>query len=507
MDIKSPSPKVAVIGAGPAGLAASLLLLREGFRVALFESHSKPGGCASYFRRKTSDGRAMTFDAGATVLNGMAPGQWLERALESCGVALPAYEPLGLLRLRLPGEDPRDLDPRDDKTWIASLLGAFPEEAPREAYLAQAARSARLLGELLPRVPHLPLEKLADLRLSLPTLGGALRLAPDLLKGFRRSFAEELDEQGFGPRFRRFVEMQLLITLQAGAESVHPLYGRMALFFYPQGSGNVRGGFKALMDAMLGAVEKHERGHVAMRTPVLSISPSNDGYEIRTEAKRWGPFDHVISTLPRFDTLRLRSEGQAAHAWERHRHECWSANVAYLIVRDHPELPAAPFGAHLSSAPDATDAPGGGDVYVSFSSRGDAERGPAGLRSVTISTHAHPDAWRDVARGTPGYAAAKAAAGAPLVEAFARSFPEVEILVREFATPKTFQRYTRRREGTVGGLPMTYANTFFRSPSQRTGLRNFWQIGDTSFPGQSVYGTAIGAAACVEKILGRKLKI
>jgi glutamate synthase (NADPH/NADH) small chain len=40
--------KVAIIGSGPAGLAASILLAREGFSVTIFESHEKIGGILRY---------------------------------------------------------------------------------------------------------------------------------------------------------------------------------------------------------------------------------------------------------------------------------------------------------------------------------------------------------------------------------------------------------------------------------------------------------------------------
>jgi glutamate synthase (NADPH/NADH) small chain len=44
----NPDKKVAIIGSGPAGLAAAILLAREGFSVTIFESHEKIGGVLRY---------------------------------------------------------------------------------------------------------------------------------------------------------------------------------------------------------------------------------------------------------------------------------------------------------------------------------------------------------------------------------------------------------------------------------------------------------------------------
>ncbi len=43
-----PNKKVAIIGSGPAGLTAAILLAREGFSVTVFESHEKIGGVLRY---------------------------------------------------------------------------------------------------------------------------------------------------------------------------------------------------------------------------------------------------------------------------------------------------------------------------------------------------------------------------------------------------------------------------------------------------------------------------
>ncbi len=81
--------KVAVIGAGAAGLATGIYLARKGFSVTIFEKNSFPGGrCASF----SKDGHR--FDIGATLL--MMP-QVYERTFSDFGKNM--FEELDLVRM------------------------------------------------------------------------------------------------------------------------------------------------------------------------------------------------------------------------------------------------------------------------------------------------------------------------------------------------------------------------------------------------------------------------
>src|SRR3954470_2720574 len=67
-----------VIGAGFGGLGAALTLAERGARVAIVETLTYPGGCASTFRRN-----GYRFESGATLFSGLAKGQlfgdWIAR--------------------------------------------------------------------------------------------------------------------------------------------------------------------------------------------------------------------------------------------------------------------------------------------------------------------------------------------------------------------------------------------------------------------------------------------
>ena len=64
-------------------------------------------------------------------------------------------------------------------------------------------------------------------------------------------------------------------------------------------------------------------------------------------------------------------------------------------------------------------------------------------------------------------------------------------------TPVTFQRFTRRTPGWVGGFPQT---NLFRTWGPRL-APNLWMVGDSIFPGQSTAAVALGGLRVAHSIL------
>ena len=495
--------RVAVIGAGPAGLFAAHLLHREGAEVALFESHSKAGGCASYFRRKGDFGTA-SFDAGATILNEMSEGRFLRRLLDHCGIEVPSrFRKNICVVFDLEGQSKFLVECTSFESFEKSLAAAFPQDAQGlRAFFARYRAPVEALRESLGRVPHLPLERWQDLRLGWPALAPLRALWPFAFET-RLSFADICVRYNFSEALRRWIDMNFLITLQCPATDCFPLVGAYALCFYLWDSGSLEGGMRALFESMLKKLS--EEAPVFMRSPVAAIEKTGEDFFLElSDKRRAGPFDIVISSLPRYDTARIfrgpAAFGSASH-WESLDRELWGAFVSYLVVKDSPELPSSPFNAHIRLA--------GHETYVSFSGRNCPERCAEGLRTVTLSAHSRSAEWFPDGEklAGPRYDRLKERRGEELLKAFRHSFAQIEIVFREHGSPRSFFKYTRRREGTVGGIPLSKAHSLWNAPSPRSFVPQLYQIGDTSFPGPSVLGTAIGACAVVEKILGRKLSI
>ncbi|MCX8033716.1 MAG: hypothetical protein N3A00_00170 [Thermodesulfovibrio sp.] len=64
------------------------------------------------------------------------------------------------------------------------------------------------------------------------------------------------------------------------------------------------------------------------------------------------------------------------------------------------------------------------------------------------------------------------------------------------ATPETFFRYLGRR--SVGGIPITRENVFWRIPSNFTPFNNLYLVGDSYFSYQGWIGISMGLRNLME---------
>ena len=70
------------------------------------------------------------------------------------------------------------------------------------------------------------------------------------------------------------------------------------------------------------------------------------------------------------------------------------------------------------------------------------------------------------------------------------------------ASPRTFERFTQREAGAVGGVPRRAGLHHYRALGPRRVLDGLWLVGDSVFPGQSTLATALGGvrtAACIAR--------
>jgi phytoene dehydrogenase-like protein len=142
----------------------------------------------------------------------------------------------------------------------------------------------------------------------------------------------------------------------------------------------------------------------------------------------------------------------------------------------------------------------GNNVLVSLSPPGDRGYGPDDVRVATLSTHTRPGDWLGLDRTT--HRSRKAELGDRLLDALSRAIPGAETSLRhaEFATPRSFQRYTRRTAGAVGGPPASRSNTNLLAVGPDVFGPDIWVVGDSVFPGQGTMAVVLSALRVVERI-------
>lgn len=508
-----------VVGAGFGGLAAALALAEGGARVLVCEASSYPGGCASTFERA-----GLRFEAGATLFSGLGPeqlfGRWIAR--HAIDVQVDWIDPL--VELRAPHLQLRV--ERDREAFVRNLcaLPGAPVQALRR-FFDQQRRIADLTWELFGDPSLLPpLGPRAVLRhaLRLPRLAP---LAGTLLPALGRPLSSVLERFGlaeFEP-LRLWLDATCQITLQERAGEVEALFGLAAMDYFWRGTGHVRDGIGVLAEGLACAIRR-SGGEVALACGVKQLvresgaSRSTDLGPWKVVTRRGVASTRAVLTnvLPQSLTalvdgplreggvlaaepaLGARSRARLA-AWGESVRGGWGACMLYRSVRTPTD--ASSSAQHLQLIADSSQSLlEGNHVFASIAGAADRGRSPAGTRTVTVSTHV-PLAEL-LLLGESERAERVAAIQSRMRATLARRAPEWEAVESELpASPRTFERFTGRFGGFVGGLPRRAGWSAYRGLFDGPLERGLHLIGDSVFPGQSTLAVALGGVRAAERVL------
>jgi C-3',4' desaturase CrtD len=484
--------RIVVIGAGIGGLAAAALLAKAGLDVTLLEAHTYAGGCAGTFFHG-----GYRFDAGATLAAGFEPGGGMTRLGEALGIEWPVEQAEVAMRVHLPDE--RAVTRWTDETaWERERRAAFGNEG--ESFWRWQEQTADALWDLALRAVPWPPQSARDVA-ALARAGGRLAAAaPFRLPQFGldavRPIAAHLASAP--PTLRHYVDGQLLIAAQTTSPAANSLYGAAALDMPRRGVAHVRGGIGQIAARLVEAV-RCQGGQVHLRQRVTSVERTRAGFTIRTHRKGEFATDEILFNLPPWDAGRLMA-GHAPEALRRAERppDGWGAFMVYVGL-DGSALPSdTPLHNQVLLR---TPLGEGNSVFLSLSLPDDLARASQGHRALTISTHTDLRSWWDLfERDRGAYEARKAEYTERVIAAAEVALPGLRSAAKLVlpGTPVTFQRYTGRSLGWVGGFPQT---SLFRAWGPRV-AEGVWLVGDSIFPGQSILATALGGtrvAAAVQR--------
>lgn len=478
-----------VIGAGHAGLSCAALMAQKGQNVLLLESHSDIGGCAGRFARK-----AFVYDAGATTLSGLAhqgPLAQLVKDLELAPLLYPV-DP-SLIILSPTGRQMRRYRKRE--RWVAELNEHFPHIAHKNAW-EKIERINQQAWQLLPELKSFPPQNLrqAFSLISPKTLKG-LALLPLLNSSFAQLLGPEAQRDA---EFMAIINEMLLISTQSRAHEVNALIGSLGAS-YLSDTWVPHGGMAALGDQILEKFFQFN-GTLLTKSRVTHIEKDGQLWKVRTHKEQEFTSGKLISTLPMWNHKTLGPD-EIKPQIERHEKahpQSWGAITAYTGIRFKKTPPASYFQVHSPDIPYSE----GASVFISLSHPDDNLRAPTGQHALTASVHTHEKHW-PYPRPTQEYKDQKKNLDKAFQKVIQRTFSEYgpELLGKlEVGTPHTFERYTGRFKGRVGGLPHKQLETLWRYPSSLTNLKGFYRLGDTVFPGQGVVGVVSGAQKLVQHL-------
>ncbi len=478
-----------IIGSGYAGLSAAALLSREGFSVCVLEAHTTIGGCASFYRKNK-----FTFDVGATTLSGVLPDQPVGKLFSELNISpkLKKVDP-GLI-IKISGKEM--IRYADKEKWIEAAKFYF-NSAGQQNFWENVFKIDKMAWEFISNNSYLPPNNIFDL----------IKLAriknlhySRLLTGLFSSVQKILNKYELSdPLFNLFIDEQLLITTQNTKLDAPFLTAAMGLAYpsetyYPYG-----GMYKPALEIM--RVLKSNSGEIKFNRKVNSLDKKKDYYEVKTENGETFFAKGVLSSVPIWNMVELTS-GEIQNYYQKYSDYfdfAWGAFTLNFAIETKVDLPSNYYQIHTEENIPNCDAK---SFFVSFSEKNDFEKAPEGWRTITISCHTKVYRWQNITKET--YGKQKEVTEKFIISKLFEEIPQLENSKLEWllsGTPLTFEHYTQRKNGFVGGIPHSISKNWLKMPPNQTPFTNLYQIGDTAFPGQGTPGVILGALSTIRRIL------
>jgi C-3',4' desaturase CrtD len=484
---------VAVIGGGISGMATAARLQAAGLRTVVFEAHGQPGGCAGFFRR-----REFAFDVGATTLVDFSRGGIGGEFLEVIGLTnLPAEELPGYVAW-LPDREVTLY--RDVQRWKDERLEKLGDSPAHYELWQLLDRLADVFWQATRRGVKLPVQSAGDLwrivRSIAPSDWSLARYVNWTMGDLLRSLGLRGDAPLVG-----LLSMLLEDTVHARIDDAPLVNGSLGITIRGAGLTRVRGGMFGFWRRFTSRY-RELGGELHVGCPVHRVEPLGGRFQVHT---RRGIFaaQQVVSALPAELTARLGLalvSRRLETYLRRNKNALGGALVLFLGVPER-QIVGHDFTHHQLFQDYGKRLGNGNNMFMSVSSPGDTECAPAGCRAVMISTHCELADWEGLSEAD--YAAQKEAMTARLLARARRVYPNLgeQPLVCELGTPCTFERFTRRPRGAVGGYRLRLGNSNQRAIPHNIGIPGFWLVGDTTWPGLGTVACIHGSRIVAEAIL------
>ncbi|WPM32136.1 NAD(P)/FAD-dependent oxidoreductase [Hydrogenobacter sp. T-2] len=479
----------AVVGGGIGGVLASSLLSHMGKDVILFEALDYLGGCAGTFQRK-----GFYYNVGAATFVGAEEELPVGKIAKYVGLELP-IKPI----------DPAMVIYLGDKTirrWknrelaLEEISKAFPGLNHRAFWKRVYEVSDAMWSMWCDSLPY-PSLTLPFRNLSKHPVGFLSTL---LCNFFSAKRVVKVYLGDFNSDYELFLTHHTLITAQGFLEEVPFSVASLGLTYPNLTNYYVIGGMGKLLDTFAQRVK-----HVSMKTRVKAIRKKPWGFLIETNKGQYEAKRVILNTtLWKAGDLIEELKDFSERAKRRYS-KLWGAFTIYMTVEG--ELPKDFSHHHFILLREPIPYTGSRSLFLSISEEDDPVLSKEKTRSITISTHTRLELWEGLSKEE--YEERKERATEYCLELIYKHLPELRALkkLHVFAgTPKTFERYTGRYRGSVGGIPVIKENFPFSYPSSLTPVEGVYLVGDTVFPGQGWPGVSMGVINLL-KLIERDFQI
>jgi len=481
--------KVAVIGAGMAGLSAAALLARDGAAVTVYERNWMTGGCSSTYSRK-----GYRFETGATTLVGLDQGMPLAVLLHSLGIELEAE------RLELPMQVHMDgavINRYNHlEQWIQEAEMHFGPHN-QAGFWQECMRVAEQVWAVSTRQLTFPPQNLTDLcGMARRVQVRQLALLPPVLNSMYALLRRHNLHNN--RHFIRFIDEQLLITAQNTHKGVNGAFGCTALAYTLFGNYYLNGGMSTLVDKMADYI-RVKGGQIILRHAVSELVPEHHGWRIigENEGSEAEHHDAIVSAIPINNLVELLpKQHPKTHQLSR---RCFTSDQLYSAFQlgvgyiPKTSLQSIHHQIHLTRPlPEL----GSRSIFVSLHPETDASRAPAGRATASISTH-----WPN-----PGHLWVDSFEA--IIESILKEVEQAGIIERSKidylhdSGPRSWEKWTGRKWGFVGGYPQQTNIPPWKMQGARSGFAGLYLCGDSTYPGQGIPGAVLSGMIAHNKLKG-----
>jgi len=490
--------EIIVVGAGIAGLTTAAILSKYGFKVTLIESHSQSGGCAGTFKRKN-----YIFDVGATQVAGLEDDGIHSKIFKFLQIPLPkatVLDPSCVVDLS-DGSQPINIW-YESKEWIRERNTQFPGS---EKFWNLCSLIHQNNWKFASNNPVLPFNNLWDLSQFINALSPINLLTGILIKSsmfdLLKICGSHKDE-----RLIKFLNLQLKLYSQEDVFNTAALYGCTVLQMSqkPHGLFHLKESMQALSKAL--EVSLKETGVnvlLSEKVNLLNYDSKNKYWKVLTKKGKKN-FEYisqdVVYTPPPQSLLQSLDRNSVSFnnyiKTIKSLPEPSGALVFYsALSKEHLKKVTTN---HYQFVDDDL-----GSLFISFSEDGDG-RAPKGEITLIASIFVNINDWQEINKDL--YLIKKDYFLKKISTAIEKKF-EISSnnwLHRELATPLSFERWTNRPKGIVGGLGQNPDIFGIFGLSSRTPMRGLWLCGDSIYPGEGTAGVSQSALMVARQIIASK---
>ncbi|MGK5088542.1 NAD(P)/FAD-dependent oxidoreductase [Bdellovibrionota bacterium FG-2] len=491
-----PQKSIAIIGAGLAGLSAGVFAQKAGFKVTLFEHHSKPGGvCTSWRRGENSS--SYIIDGCIHWLMGSKPDSPLFSLYKEVG----ALDGIQLETIKHFGHfawgDGRHFDVTSDLLRLeADLRRQFPEDGLIVDELIAAIRAFQnnktdwsVLSESGNWIAKT--KAFWGMRKQLRYYSRYRLSAQEYSTRITDPFFAWIIQNIFMPEIPMFFAFMILGQLADG-ELTFPREGSLAF------SRGIEKKFKEL------------GGEIRYNSSVEEILVENSqaigvrlfgGAEVRS--------DIIISAADIHSTLYKLLGGQFVNYKWKDRFQKWPLFTPLCLVSfgvNRPFIDEA--SSQLIRQTTAIASGGHAEQNLFIKIFKNTTLAPSGKTVLQVMLPTQFDYWNKLLTEDPErYLAEKSRITEEVLAALETRYPGLrsDIEVSDVATPTTFVRYTRNHKGAWEGWMISPASFAKRVQKKLPGLKNFYLTGQWVEPGGGVPTVLMSGRSVVRQILRDKI--